>query len=49
MDKTRPKDTAGDNGLPGKPVSLWLATTPATNYPPMPDDIYVDRPSSAEE
>ncbi|HEX8143305.1 MAG TPA: FAD-dependent oxidoreductase [Pyrinomonadaceae bacterium] len=43
MDTTQPKDggSAADD-LPGKPVSLWLATTPATHYPQLPGDISVD-------
>jgi glycine/D-amino acid oxidase-like deaminating enzyme/nitrite reductase/ring-hydroxylating ferredoxin subunit len=42
MDDTTPKDTLGPDDLPGKPVSLWLATTPRTDYPRLPDNIYVD-------
>lgn len=30
------------NDLPGKPVSLWIATTPDTNYPVLPHDLSVD-------
>jgi heterodisulfide reductase subunit A-like polyferredoxin len=28
--------------LPGKPISLWLATTPKTNFPSLADNISVD-------
>ncbi|HEV2861875.1 MAG TPA: FAD-dependent oxidoreductase [Pyrinomonadaceae bacterium] len=28
--------------LPGRPVSLWLATTPGTNYPALEGDVSVD-------
>lgn len=30
------------NTLPGKPVSLWLATTPSTNFPPLQGELQVD-------
>jgi glycine/D-amino acid oxidase-like deaminating enzyme/nitrite reductase/ring-hydroxylating ferredoxin subunit len=30
------------NDLPGKPVSLWIATTPDTNYPALPQHLSVD-------
>jgi glycine/D-amino acid oxidase-like deaminating enzyme/nitrite reductase/ring-hydroxylating ferredoxin subunit len=43
MDTNGPKDTMGDDDeLPGKPVSLWLATTEETSYPQLPNDISVD-------
>ncbi|HEX8138936.1 MAG TPA: FAD-dependent oxidoreductase [Pyrinomonadaceae bacterium] len=47
MSEMRGKDATDDNqgsdpSLPGKPVSLWLATTPETSYPQSPGDIYVD-------
>lgn len=28
--------------LPGKPISLWLDTTPQTNFPSLQDNIHVD-------
>ncbi|MBE2198893.1 MAG: FAD-binding oxidoreductase, partial [Anaerolinea sp.] len=28
--------------LPGKPISLWLDTTPQTNFPSLGDNLYVD-------
>ena len=31
-----------ENELPGEPVSLWLATTPETNFPALASDISVD-------
>jgi glycine/D-amino acid oxidase-like deaminating enzyme/nitrite reductase/ring-hydroxylating ferredoxin subunit len=31
-----------NDDLPGKPVSLWIATTPETNYPVFPQDLTVD-------
>ncbi len=35
-------DARGTDELPGKPVSLWLATTPETDFPAMAKDISVD-------
>ncbi len=35
-------DVAAGGELPGRPVSLWLATTPGTNYPALDGDITVD-------
>ncbi|HYJ47122.1 MAG TPA: FAD-dependent oxidoreductase [Pyrinomonadaceae bacterium] len=32
----------GRRDLPGEPVSLWLATTPETNYSALTDDVTVD-------
>lgn len=29
-------------GLPGKPTSIWLGTTPTTSYPPLPGNVDVD-------
>ncbi len=31
-----------DQTLPGEPTSLWLATTPKTNFPPLPSGLTVD-------
>src|SRR5215210_5801639 len=31
-----------DANLPGKPVSFWIATTPETNFPVLPNDLSVD-------
>ena len=33
--------TDGDD-LPGSPVSFWVATTPETDYPTLPDNLSVD-------
>jgi glycine/D-amino acid oxidase-like deaminating enzyme/nitrite reductase/ring-hydroxylating ferredoxin subunit len=43
MDTKGPKDsTVEEKGLPGRPVSLWIATTPETSYAQLPGDISVD-------
>ncbi|HYY96577.1 MAG TPA: FAD-binding oxidoreductase, partial [Pyrinomonadaceae bacterium] len=34
-------EKASEN-LPGRPVSLWIATTPETDYPRLPEDLTVD-------
>jgi glycine/D-amino acid oxidase-like deaminating enzyme/nitrite reductase/ring-hydroxylating ferredoxin subunit len=36
------KTPPSENELPGEPISLWLATTPATNYPALAGDVSVD-------
>jgi glycine/D-amino acid oxidase-like deaminating enzyme/nitrite reductase/ring-hydroxylating ferredoxin subunit len=35
-------DTPNEFKLPGRPVSLWLATTPETHFPMMEKDVTVD-------
>jgi glycine/D-amino acid oxidase-like deaminating enzyme/nitrite reductase/ring-hydroxylating ferredoxin subunit len=40
MDKI--KHSTASSGLPGEPVSLWLATTPETNYSALTDNTSVD-------
>jgi glycine/D-amino acid oxidase-like deaminating enzyme/nitrite reductase/ring-hydroxylating ferredoxin subunit len=30
------------SAIPGKPISVWLDTTPSTNYPPLPSEIRAD-------
>ena len=42
MDNTDLGDIAAGGELPGRPVSLWLATTPETGYPALDRDISVD-------
>ncbi|MDQ3747163.1 MAG: FAD-binding oxidoreductase, partial [Acidobacteriota bacterium] len=42
MDIIKSGDPTIDNGMPGRPVSLWIATTPETGFPPMSGDISVD-------
>ena len=43
MNETDLDTNANADGLPGKPVSLWLATTPETHYPALAaGDISVD-------
>ena len=42
MDIIKTSSTAVDNDLPGEPVSLWIATTPETGFPPLAGDITVD-------
>jgi glycine/D-amino acid oxidase-like deaminating enzyme/nitrite reductase/ring-hydroxylating ferredoxin subunit len=32
----------GQDNLPGRPISLWLATTPDTNYSQLPENLTVD-------
>src|SRR3954469_13450820 len=40
MDKI--KHNTASSGLPGEPVSLWLATTPETNFSALADNVSVD-------
>src|SRR5215213_757319 len=42
MDHTELGDIAAGSELPGKPVSLWVATTPGTDYPALGGDVAVD-------
>jgi glycine/D-amino acid oxidase-like deaminating enzyme/nitrite reductase/ring-hydroxylating ferredoxin subunit len=42
MDFAEVGDVAGGSELPGKPVSLWIATTPETNYPTLEGEVSVD-------
>ena len=42
MDKNKVKIEKEDEPLPGSPVSLWIATTPETNYPQVPENLTVD-------
>ena len=42
MNTQNSNDARGVDELPGKPVSLWLATTPETDFPKMPKDVTVD-------
>lgn len=42
MDTVKPPVIENDNNLPGKPVSLWIATTSDTNFPHMTGGISVD-------
>jgi glycine/D-amino acid oxidase-like deaminating enzyme/nitrite reductase/ring-hydroxylating ferredoxin subunit len=42
MDDTRLNNSDDWGGLPGRPVSLWLATTPETNFATLPGDLTVD-------
>jgi len=42
MDFVEQGDVAKGSDLPGRPVSLWLATTPKTDYPTLDADITVD-------
>jgi glycine/D-amino acid oxidase-like deaminating enzyme/nitrite reductase/ring-hydroxylating ferredoxin subunit len=42
MDLVELGDVDKGGGLPGRPVSLWLATTPETHYPPLSGDVSVD-------
>ena len=42
MDFVEIGDVDKGDDLPGKPVSLWLATTPETNYPALAGDASVD-------
>ncbi|HVF51740.1 MAG TPA: FAD-dependent oxidoreductase [Pyrinomonadaceae bacterium] len=41
-DEKRKEELSGANELPGKPVSLWLATTPRPRFPKMKGDVSVD-------
>ncbi|MDQ3920248.1 MAG: FAD-dependent oxidoreductase [Acidobacteriota bacterium] len=40
-ENTLDAEKASEN-LPGRPVSLWIATTPETDYPRLPEDLTVD-------
>jgi glycine/D-amino acid oxidase-like deaminating enzyme/nitrite reductase/ring-hydroxylating ferredoxin subunit len=42
LDTIELNDSPDENDLPGEPVSLWLATTPETNFPRLAGDISVD-------
>jgi glycine/D-amino acid oxidase-like deaminating enzyme/nitrite reductase/ring-hydroxylating ferredoxin subunit len=42
MDFVELGDVAEGDELPGKPVSLWIATTPETNFPTLSGDLTVD-------
>jgi glycine/D-amino acid oxidase-like deaminating enzyme/nitrite reductase/ring-hydroxylating ferredoxin subunit len=42
MDSTKLNDAPGVDNLPGKPISLWLATTPETDFPQLKDGLSVD-------
>jgi glycine/D-amino acid oxidase-like deaminating enzyme/nitrite reductase/ring-hydroxylating ferredoxin subunit len=42
MEDPKLNEAAEGNDLPGKPVSLWLATTPETQFPLLPDNVSVD-------
>jgi glycine/D-amino acid oxidase-like deaminating enzyme/nitrite reductase/ring-hydroxylating ferredoxin subunit len=42
MDFVELGDVAEGAELPGKPVSLWIATTPETNFPALTGDLSVD-------
>ncbi|MDT4952228.1 MAG: hypothetical protein QOJ02_366 [Acidobacteriota bacterium] len=42
MDTTKRADVPGGDDLPGEPVSLWLATTPETDFPQLKSDLSVD-------
>ena len=42
MDFVEHEDVAEGSDLPGRPVSLWMATTPQTDYPTLDSDITVD-------
>jgi glycine/D-amino acid oxidase-like deaminating enzyme/nitrite reductase/ring-hydroxylating ferredoxin subunit len=42
MDSAESNVPSANDGLPGRPVSLWLATTPETDFPAMGKDVTVD-------
>jgi len=42
MDTIKLNDAPGGNHLPGEPISLWLATTPRTDFKSLKDDLSVD-------
>ncbi|HYG12232.1 MAG TPA: FAD-dependent oxidoreductase [Pyrinomonadaceae bacterium] len=42
MDFVELGNVAEGSDLPGKPVSLWIATTPETNFPALAGDLSVD-------
>jgi glycine/D-amino acid oxidase-like deaminating enzyme/nitrite reductase/ring-hydroxylating ferredoxin subunit len=42
MNTQNSNDARRADELPGKPVSLWLATTPETDFPAMAQDVTVD-------
>src|SRR4051812_34616295 len=42
MGEIKSETAAQDQDLPGEPVSLWLATTPETNYSALADSLSVD-------
>ena len=42
MNNIKLKDKSGEGELPGEPISLWLATTPETNFSPLAGDFSVD-------
>jgi glycine/D-amino acid oxidase-like deaminating enzyme/nitrite reductase/ring-hydroxylating ferredoxin subunit len=42
MGDSRVDDSLKNNHLPGEPVSLWIATTPGTNFPRLDGDVSVD-------
>lgn len=42
MDFVEVGNVAEGSELPGNPVSLWIATTPETNYPALEGDVAVD-------
>ncbi|MDT5062647.1 MAG: hypothetical protein QOH63_3106 [Acidobacteriota bacterium] len=42
MDTTKLTNAPGGDDLPGEPVSLWLATTPETDFPQLKSDLSVD-------
>lgn len=42
MDFVELGDVDKGDELPGRPVSLWLATTPETHYPTLSGDLSVD-------
>jgi glycine/D-amino acid oxidase-like deaminating enzyme/nitrite reductase/ring-hydroxylating ferredoxin subunit len=42
MDSIKLNDAPGGDDLPGEPISLWLATTPETNFPRLANNLSVD-------
>lgn len=42
MDDPKLNEAADENDLPGQPVSLWMATTPKTDFPSLPGNVSVD-------
>lgn len=42
MDENKVNREKASENLPGRPVSLWIATTPDTDYPQLPENLSVD-------
>ncbi|MBD0372432.1 MAG: FAD-dependent oxidoreductase [Pyrinomonadaceae bacterium] len=42
MDENSVNREKASENLPGRPVSLWIATTPETDYPQLPENLTVD-------